>query len=315
MPARPLVPDYAGACLTNLVPALLGPDGTGRPAGLVPGAGARGPPGRAARARRPGLGAAARALGPGADAGRHGRPAHRRRRAHDHGHVADQHRHRPHPRRARRRRLPDGHARRGAQRAALEHAGGRRPPPHRARRGAAPAPVPRQLRARRGQGRVRRQRLHARPPGRRAPRRLAAAVQPGGGGRRAPARGRAVRLRLLRRDRQGGARVRAGRALRRRAGRPPTAWWRTWLAVLPPGAVLLVTADHGQVDVPETLPLAPEVVGLHAPAVGRGPVPLAPRPRRGARPSCSTPPPPPTRQGLGGAGRAGARRGLVRARG
>ena len=29
VPARPLVPDYAGACLTNLVPALLGPAGTG----------------------------------------------------------------------------------------------------------------------------------------------------------------------------------------------------------------------------------------------------------------------------------------------
>jgi Type I phosphodiesterase / nucleotide pyrophosphatase len=30
--------------------------------------------------------------------------------------------------------------------------------------------------------------------------------------------------------------------------------------VLPPGAVLLVTADHGQVDVPATLPLASEVI-------------------------------------------------------
>ena len=39
-------------------------------------------------------------------------------------------------------------------------------------------------------------------------------------------------------------------------------------AVLPPGAVLLVTADHGQVDVPVTLPLAPRWSG--APACCRG---------------------------------------------
>jgi hypothetical protein len=31
-------------------------------------------------------------------------------------------------------------------------------------------------------------------------------------------------------------------------------------AVLPTGSVLLVTADHGQVDVPDTFPLAPDVV-------------------------------------------------------
>ena len=129
----------------------------GRPAGLVPRAGARGAPGRAVRARRPGVGSAAssaRQLAPTLSAMAGGpidavAPD-------DHGHVADQHRHRPHPRRARRRGLPDGDARRGAQRPALEHVGGRRPPPHRARGGAAAAPVPRQLRARRRQDRVRR---------------------------------------------------------------------------------------------------------------------------------------------------------------
>jgi predicted AlkP superfamily pyrophosphatase or phosphodiesterase len=41
-------------------------------------------------------------------------------------------------------------------------------------------------------------------------------------------------------------------------------------AVLPPGAVLLVTADHGQVDVPVTLPLAPEVVGFTRLLSGEG---------------------------------------------
>ena len=40
-----------------------------------------------------------------------------------------------------------------------------------------------------------------------------------------------------------------GRVLRRRAAWPPTAWSAIVLAVLPAGAVLLVTADHGQVDV------------------------------------------------------------------
>ena len=40
-------------------------------------------------------------------------------------------------------------------------------------------------------------------------------------------------------------------------------------AVLPPGAVLLVTADHGQVDVPVTLPLAPRSSGSPACREGR----------------------------------------------
>ncbi len=41
-------------------------------------------------------------------------------------------------------------------------------------------------------------------------------------------------------------------------------------AALPAGAVLLVTADHGQVDVPETLALAPAVVGLTRLLSGEG---------------------------------------------
>jgi type I phosphodiesterase/nucleotide pyrophosphatase len=41
-------------------------------------------------------------------------------------------------------------------------------------------------------------------------------------------------------------------------------------AVLPPGAVLLVTADHGQVDVPKTLPLAPAALALTRLLSGEG---------------------------------------------
>jgi len=42
------------------------------------------------------------------------------------------------------------------------------------------------------------------------------------------------------------------------------------LAVLPPDAVLLITADHGQVEVPETLPIAPEALRLTRLLSGEG---------------------------------------------
>ena len=63
------------------------------------------------------------------------------------------------------------------------------------------------------------------------------------------ARRRAVRLRLLRRPRQGGPRVRPRRALRRRARAGSTTSSPTCSRSCPAGAALVVTADHGQVDV------------------------------------------------------------------
>ena len=86
------------------------------------------------------------------------------------------------------------------------------------------------------------------------------------------------------------------------------------LAVLPAGAVLLVTADHGQVDCGDassrpTPPCWSSSPSSPARAASGGSTPARARP-----PTCS---PPPTgrlrRRGLGGTRRAGPRRGLVRA--
>ena len=67
--------------------------------------------------------------------------------------------------------------------------------------------------------------------------------------RRLLAEGETVRLRLLRRARQGRPRARTGRALRARAAgrRPPGGAILSTL--LPTGAALVVTSDHGQVEV------------------------------------------------------------------
>ena len=61
-------------------------------------------------------------------------------------------------------------------------------------------------------------------------------------------RGRAVRLRLLRRHRPGGPRPGAGEHYDAELVRS-TGWWATCSRPLPPGAALVVTADHGQVEV------------------------------------------------------------------
>ena len=63
------------------------------------------------------------------------------------------------------------------------------------------------------------------------------------------ARRRAVRLRLLRRHRQDRPRARLRRRTTTPSCAPPTGSSATSLDALPPGAALLVTADHGQVDV------------------------------------------------------------------
>ena len=53
---------------------------------------------------------------------------------------------------------------------------------------------------------------------------------------------------------------------------------------LPPGAVLVVTADHGQIDVgPRVELLGREVMAAGAVPLGRGPLPVAPCPARGRR--------------------------------
>ena len=74
---QPVLPDYAGPASRNIVPALLEPRST--PPAVAARRGARRRPGRAARARRPGLGPAPGPPAPGAHAGGHGgRPDHHR---------------------------------------------------------------------------------------------------------------------------------------------------------------------------------------------------------------------------------------------
>ena len=63
--------------------------------------------------------------------------------------------------------------------------------------------------------------------------RLQGALVAAGRGRPAARRGRALRLRLLRRHRQGGPRQRARGPLRRRAAGRRPAWWPTWSTELP----------------------------------------------------------------------------------
>ncbi len=132
-----------------------------------------------------------------------------------------------------------------------------------------------------------------------------------------PARERgAVRLRLLRRHRQGRPRVRPRLLLRRRArlrrpdGRVPGP------GRCPTGAALVITADHGQVDVGDRVfPPAPEVLSHVARQSGEArfrwlhAAPGAAGDAAGGRDRA------PRRRGLGGVARADARRGLVRAQG
>ena len=95
--------------------------------------------------------------------------------------------------------------------------------------------------------------------------------------------GRTLRLRLLRRSRQGGPRTGLGdhydaelRAVDRLVADVS--------AELPPGAVLVVTADHGQIDVgPRVELLGREIMEAVALHLRRGPLPLAARPARGHR--------------------------------
>ena len=125
------------------------------------------------------------------------------------------------------------------------------------------------------------QRLHRRPPRRRPLPRLPRQLEPGGRGHPAAAGRRAVRLRLLRGHRQGGPRVRPGRALRRRAGLRRPAGQRPGRPRCRPGAAMVVTCDHGQVEVGDQIVAAgPRRVRPAVVPVGRGSVPVAARPTR-----------------------------------
>ncbi len=222
------------------------------------------------------------------------------RRPDDDGHRAQLDRHRAHPGRARPARLPDAARRRGDQRAALdEHRRRPAPRPSAARR-AAVRRLPRPRRSRSS----RRPSCRARP----SPRPTCGARAPSATGRR----------------RRSPSRSAASCAAGERfvyayyGGVDKTAHERGFgefydaelrsadrlvgdvLDALPPGAVLLVTADHGQVEVgdriiePDPRPARPG-----RPAVGRGPLPLVARPPRRRPTSWPRRPPSATRTSPG----------------
>ena len=83
------------------------------------------------------------------------------------------------------------------------------------------------------------------------------------------------------------------------------------LAVLPPGAVLLVTADHGQVEVPTTVPLAPAAVAMAQLLSGEGRFRWL-HARPGAAADVLAAATEAHADGMGGAVGAGARRRLAR---
>ncbi len=131
--------------------------------------------------------------------------------------------------------------------------------------------------------------------------------------RRLLVEGETVRLRVLRRTRQGRPRARAGGALRARSCGPSTAWWAISSKLCPIGAALVVTSDHGQVEVgtsarlpgPELLEVVELLSGegrfrwLHARPGAAADVVAAAEESHGAR-------------GVGPDARADRRRGLVR---
>ena len=172
----------------------------------------------------------------------------------DHGDRADVDHHRADARRARRRRLPHRRRRRRCSTCCAGRSTGATPgqsiPPEKFQPIVA---VPRAPSSGGHQGRVPAERVHRGPPRGRALPRVPGHVEPGDRGPAPAARRRAVRLRLLRRHRQGGPRVRARPTTTTPSWPTSTGWSATWRAALPPGAALVVTADHGQVDVGDNL--------------------------------------------------------------
>ena len=178
-----------------------------------------------------------------------GRRADHDRRADDDGDRAELDRHRADAGRARPARLPDDARRRGAQRAALDHAERRRRRRSHPPRDVQPfAAVPRPRRPGRVAGRAAGHRRSPRPT---CAARARSAGAPSSAiavevGRQLRGR-RAVRVRLLRRHRQDRPRARASATFYDAELRFADRLVGDVLDVLPPGAVLLVTADHGQV--------------------------------------------------------------------
>ena len=274
-----LLPTYDGACITNVVPALLQPPDHA-PAWL---------PAAAYDAEQVVLlvvdglgwtqladahGAHAHAGRPGGRADHHGGPV-------DHGHGAHVDHHRAAARPARRGRLPDGGRRRGAQRPALEHGHRRRPPEHPAVEDPDAALLRRPAPAGGHPRRVRHLRVHGRPPRPDPLHRVPHARHPR---RRGGAPGRRPASRSSTPTTRASTRCPTSTA----SGAPYDEELRwidrlvaTLLEALPPGAVLLVTADHGQVEVGDhVLELPGDVLTARRPPVGGGAVPLAPRPLR-----------------------------------
>ena len=270
---HPDLPDYGGACISNVVPALLGP---AAPIGCRPGCPSRWPaPTRsccscstasAGSSSRSGRHLAPTLAGMAGGADPHGRAV-------DHGHRAHLDRHRPAAGRARRRRLPHRGRRRGPERAALDHAGRRRPPARAAAR--APARSPPFLRRN-----VRRSSPRPSSPApasrcahlaRRPPRRLADAVD---AGRRGPARCSRAGEPFVYAYYDGIDKVAHEYGLGEYYDAELVAADRLvadLLEALPAGAALVVTADHGQVDVGDNVvALAPDVRALVALQSGEG---------------------------------------------
>ena len=317
---KPLLPDYGGRVHHQRRPGAARAAATSHRSGCRAAA-VDGRPGRAARARRARLGAARRpAPSPRADA-RRPWPAARSPRvapsttATALTSIATG----PDAGRARRRRLP--HARRTAR--CSTSCAGRRPPatPAVASRRSSSSRMPRSAGTGRPivtQGRVRALRLHRRPPRRRPLQRLPGAVD-------------------ARRPRSRGCCAPASRSstpTTTASTRSPTS--TAWASTTTPSCVAadrlvgrpargaprrrrrcVVTADHGQVDVGDSLVAARTRRRWPTSSlpVGRGPVPLAARPARAGRRRCSRPPPQHHGDvGLGAHPRGDDRRGLVRAR-
>ena len=238
-------------------------------------------------------------------------------RAVDHGDRADLDRHRPDPGRARRGRLPHRRARRGPQRAALDHAGGRRPPARPAARDAARArrssaatcPVVTKAEFA-GTGFTAAHLAGVRHVGWRMPSTL---VDRG----RAPAAPRASRSSTPTTTASTRSPTStAWASTTTPSWRPPTAWSPTCSRPARRGAALVVTADHGQVDVGDRIHrLAPDVAALgrrssraRAGSAGCTPAGRGRRPARGRHRR-------PRRPGLGGQpwSRSSTRAGSARA--
>ena len=185
---------------------------------MAPGARRGGRSGRAPRPRRRRVAPARGSPAADADAQRDGRGIDPDRAADDDRDRAHVDHDRHDARRARPHRLPHRRRGRGAQRVAVDDPSGRRPPDLPRSEGPADPILRRAPPAGRDAGRVQERRVQRRAHRWRALPRLARPVHPRDRGPPTHRGGRAVRLRLLRRRRQGRPRIRLRGPLRCRAG-------------------------------------------------------------------------------------------------